>query len=82
VLLSHADSRDAERLFERFQSALRERPLPEIGVVSFSGGAAELLGNDDATALIVRTDAALALAKSSGRDMVVTAGKRPNRDVA
>ena len=82
VLLSHADSRDAERLFERFQSALRERPLPEIGVVSFSGGVAELLPNDDATALVVRTDAALGLAKSSGRDMVVTAAKRPTRDVA
>jgi diguanylate cyclase len=82
VLLSQADSRDAERLFEQLQAALRERPLPEIGVVSFSGGVAELLPNDDATALIVRADAALALAKSSGRDMVVTAAKRPNRDVA
>src|SRR6476619_6381977 len=64
VLLSQADSRDAERLYERFQAALRERPLPEIGVVSFSGGVAELLSKDDATALIVRTDAALGLAKS------------------
>jgi len=82
VLLSQADSRDAERLFERFQAALRERPLPEIGVVSFSGGVAELLPNDDATALVVRTDAALGLAKSSGRDMVVTTAKRPSRDVA
>jgi diguanylate cyclase (GGDEF)-like protein len=82
VLLSQADSRDAERLFERFQSALRDRPLPEIGIVSFSGGVAELLPKDDATALIVRTDAALGLAKSSGRDMVVTAAKRPHRDVA
>jgi diguanylate cyclase (GGDEF)-like protein len=82
VLLSNADSRDAEQLFERFQLALRERPLPEIGVVSFSGGVAELLPNDDATALVVRTDAALGLAKSSGRDMVVTAAKRPARDVA
>ena len=82
VLLSHADSRDAERLFERFQAALRERPLPEIGVVSFSGGVAELLPSDDATALIVRTDAALGLAKSSGRDMVVTTAKRSSRDVA
>jgi diguanylate cyclase (GGDEF)-like protein len=82
VLLSNADSRDAERLFERFQLALRERPLPEIGVVSFSGGVAELLPNDDATALVVRTDAALGLAKSSGRDMVVTTAKRPTRDVA
>jgi diguanylate cyclase (GGDEF)-like protein len=82
VLLSLADSRDAEALFDRLQAALRERPLPKLGVVSFSGGVAELLPKDDATALIVRADAALALAKSSGRDMVVTAAKRPSRDVA
>jgi len=82
VVLSQADSRDAEGLFEKLQSALRERPLPNLGVVSFSGGIAELLANDDATALIVRADAALGLAKSSGRDMVVTAAKRPARDVA
>lgn len=82
VVLSQADSRDAEGLFERLQAALRERPLPNLGVVSFSGGIAELLTNDDATALIVRADAALGLAKSSGRDMVVTAAKRPAREVA
>jgi diguanylate cyclase (GGDEF)-like protein len=82
IVLSQADSRDAEGLFERLQAALRERPLPNLGVVSFSGGIAELLSNDDATALIVRADAALGLAKSSGRDMVVTAAKRPARDVA
>jgi diguanylate cyclase (GGDEF)-like protein len=82
VVLSQADSRDAERLFERLQAALQERPLPKIGVVSFSGGVAELLPKDDATALVVRADAALGLAKSSGRDMVVTAAKRPSRDVA
>jgi diguanylate cyclase (GGDEF)-like protein len=82
VVLAQADSRDAERLFERLQAALRERPLPNIGVVSFSGGVAELLPKDDATALIVRADAALGLAKSSGRDMVVTAAKRPAREVA
>jgi diguanylate cyclase (GGDEF)-like protein len=82
VVLSRADSRDAESLFERLQTALRERPLPNLGVVSFSGGVAELLPKDDATALIVRADAALGLAKSSGRDMVVTAAKRPTREVA
>jgi diguanylate cyclase (GGDEF)-like protein len=82
VLLAVADSRDAEALFDRLQAALRERPLPKLGVVSFSGGVAELLPKDDATALIVRADAALALAKSSGRDMVVTAAKRQSRDVA
>ena len=77
MVLSQADSRDAESLFDRLQVALQERPLPEIGVVSFSAGVAELLPKDDATALIVRADAALGLAKSSGRDMVVTAAKRP-----
>lgn len=82
VVLSQADSRDAEGLFDRLQAALRERPLPNLGVVSFSGGVAELLPKDDATALIVRADAALGLAKSSGRDMVVTAAKRPTREVA
>jgi diguanylate cyclase (GGDEF)-like protein len=82
VVLAQADSRDAEALFDRLQLALRERPLPKLGVVSFSGGVAELLPKDDATALVVRADAALALAKSSGRDMVVTAAKRPSRDVA
>jgi diguanylate cyclase (GGDEF)-like protein len=82
VVLAQADSRDAEALFDRLQRALRERPLPKLGVVSFSGGVAELLPKDDATALVVRADAALALAKSSGRDMVVTAAKRPSRDVA
>ena len=82
VLLSVADTRDAEALFDRLQIALRERPLPNLGVVSFSGGVAELLPKDDATALVVRADAALALAKSSGRDMVVTAAKRSSRDVA
>jgi diguanylate cyclase (GGDEF)-like protein len=82
VVLSQADSRDAEGLFDRLQEALRERPLPNLGVVSFSGGVAELLPKDDATALIVRADAALGLAKSSGRDMVVTAAKRSARDVA
>jgi len=82
VILSQGDGRDAEGLFEHLQAALRERPLPKVGVVSFSGGVAELLPKDDATALIVRADAALGLAKSSGRDMVVTAAKRPSREVA
>ena len=61
---------------------LTRATVPNIGVVSFSGGVAELLPKDDATALIVRADAALGLAKSSGRDMVVTAAKRSNREVA
>lgn len=76
VLVSNGDIRDAEGLFERLQTVLHERPLPEVGVVTVSGGVAELLPTDDATALVVRTDAALGLAKGAGRDTVVTAAKR------
>ena len=76
VLLANGDIRDAERLFERLQALLHERPLPDIGIVTVSGGVAELLPSDDATALVVRADAALGLAKGAGRDTVVTAAKR------
>lgn len=76
VLVPQGNNRDAERLFERLQGALRDRPVPDAGVISISGGVAELLPFDDAAALLGRADAALALAKGSGRDTVVTAGKR------
>jgi diguanylate cyclase (GGDEF)-like protein len=76
VLVPQGDNRDAERLFERLQVVLRDRPIPDIGVVSVSAGVAELLPSDDAAALLGRADAALGLAKGSGRDTVVTAGKR------
>ncbi|HET7743280.1 MAG TPA: GGDEF domain-containing protein [Gaiellaceae bacterium] len=76
VLVSNGDIRDAENLFERLQTLLDTRSLPEIGAVTVSGGIAELLPSDDATALVVRTDAALGLAKGAGRDTVVVAAKR------
>jgi diguanylate cyclase (GGDEF)-like protein len=76
VLVSHGDGRDAEGLFERLQAMLHERPLPDLGVVTVSGGIAELLPTDDGVALVVRADAALGLAKGSGRDTVVTAARR------
>jgi PleD family two-component response regulator len=76
VIVPHGDSRGAERLFERLQVVLRDRPVPDVGIVSASGGVAELLSDDDAAALLGRADAALALAKGAGRDTVVTAGKR------
>jgi diguanylate cyclase (GGDEF)-like protein len=76
VLLPHGDSREAERLFERLQLVLRERPIAEAGLVSVSGGVAELMAEDDVAALLGRADAALGLAKGSGRDTVVIAGRR------
>jgi diguanylate cyclase (GGDEF)-like protein len=76
VLVPGGDSRDAERLFERLQAVLRDRPVPDVGSISVSGGVAELLPLDDVADLLGRADAALTLAKGSGRDTVVTAGKR------
>lgn len=76
VLLPGSDSRDAERLFERLQATLRQQSFEDGGVVTVSGGVAELLRTDDAPAMIVRADAALGLAKGAGRDTVVTAAKR------
>lgn len=76
VLLPHCDAQDAEHVFERLQSKLRQHPFEDVGVVTVSAGVAELLRTDDAAAMIVRADAALGLAKGSGRDTVVAAGKR------
>jgi diguanylate cyclase (GGDEF)-like protein len=76
VLLPRGDARDGEALFGRLQRILRERPLPKIGVMSMSGGVAELLQNDDAAALLGRADAALGLAKGSGRDTVITTARQ------
>ena len=76
ALLPGGDTREAERLFERLQATLREQPFPEAGVVTVSAGATELMQNDDAAALLGRADAALGLAKVSGRDTVVAAAQR------
>ena len=75
VLLPSADGHDAEHLFERLRNVLHAHPIGDIGAVTVSGGAAELLPQDDAAALLGRADAALGLAKGSGRDRLVTAGR-------
>jgi diguanylate cyclase (GGDEF)-like protein len=80
VLIPGGDAPDAEHLFERLRHMLHSHAFPEIGVVTVSGGAAELLAGDDAPALIGRADAALGLAKGSGRDRLVTAGRTIARD--
>jgi diguanylate cyclase (GGDEF)-like protein len=76
VLLPQEETRDGERFFERLQTNLHARPFPDIGTVTLSGGVAGLLPDDDAAALLGRADAALGLAKVSGRDTVVTAAQR------
>jgi len=76
VLIPQGETRDGERAFERLQSDLQERPFHGIGVVTVSGGIAELLPGDDTADLLGRADAAVGLAKVSGRDTVVTAAQR------
>jgi diguanylate cyclase (GGDEF)-like protein len=76
VIMPRADTQEAERLFERLRTTLHERPFADVGVVTMSGGVAGLLPSDDAAALLGRADAALGLAKVSGRDTVVTAAQR------
>jgi diguanylate cyclase (GGDEF)-like protein len=80
VLKPEADAHDAEHLFERLRSILHANPIGEVGVVTLSGGVAELLSSDDAAALLGRADAALGLAKGSGRDRLITAGRAIARD--
>jgi diguanylate cyclase (GGDEF)-like protein len=76
VLLPQEETRDGERFFERLQTNLHARPFPDIGIVTLSGGVAGLLPDDDAAAILGRADAALGLAKVSGRDTAVTAAQR------
>jgi len=80
VLMPGADGPDVEHLFERLRSDLHTRTIPDVGTMTASGGAAELLSSDDAAALLGRADAALGLAKGSGRDRLVTAGRTIARD--
>ena len=56
VLVPKGAGRDAERLFERLQADLRDRPLADRGALSVSGGVAELMTFDDAAALLGRAD--------------------------
>jgi diguanylate cyclase (GGDEF)-like protein len=73
VLLPGEKARDGEALFERLRDALAKRPLGAAQAISLSGGVAELLAGDDIGALLGRADAALGMAKSSGRGSVVSA---------
>src|SRR5919108_2948790 len=80
LLIPGGESSDGERRFERLRSSLHEHALGDAGVVTLSGGVAELLFGNDAAALLGRADAALALAKASGRNRLVVAGRTIARD--
>lgn len=73
VLRPGSEEAQARELFESFRSELEGHPIGEVGVVSVSGGVAELMPRDDAGSFVARAEAALAHAKRAGRGSVTTA---------
>jgi diguanylate cyclase (GGDEF)-like protein len=76
VLMPGSTAQEGEQVFDALRGALHERPIGEAGIVSVSGGVAELLPADDAAELLGRVDAALGLAKGAGRGTVVSTALR------
>lgn len=74
VVRPGSEGGDARELFEAIRAELAGHPVGEAGVVSVSGGIAELVPRDDADALAERAEAALAEAKRTRRGSVVVAG--------
>ena len=70
VVRPGSESLDARELFEAFRSELEGHPIGDAGVISVSGGVAELLTRDDAESLVARAEAALANVKRAGRGAV------------
>jgi len=64
---------DARELFDELRGELAEHPIGDAGVVSVSGGVAELLPGEDGAAFASRADAALVQAKRVQRGSVVNA---------
>ena len=64
---------DARELFEAFRSELEGHPIGDAGVVSVSGGVAELLPRDDSESFTRRAEAALAHTKHERRGTVTLA---------
>ncbi len=71
VLRPGSEAVDARELFESFRADLSGHPIAEVGVVSVSGGVAELLQRDDPGSFVARAESALARAKHDSRGSVV-----------
>ena len=74
VVRPGSEDGDAGELFRAFRTELGGHPIGDAGVVSVSGGVAELLTRDDAETFAARAEAALSDAKSGRRGTVVVAG--------
>jgi diguanylate cyclase (GGDEF)-like protein len=70
VLRPGSEAAQARELFESFRTELERHPIGDVGVVSVSGGVAELMPRDDAGSFVARAESALAHAKRAGRGSV------------
>jgi diguanylate cyclase (GGDEF)-like protein len=70
VVRPGSEAADARELFEALRADLEGHPIGDAGVISISGGVAELLTRDDTESLAARAEAALGHAKRSGRGTV------------
>lgn len=73
VLRPGSEGVDARELFEAFRAELEGHPIGDAGVVSVSGGVAELLARDDAESFASRAEGALAHSKRERRGTVTLA---------
>ena len=81
VLRPGSEAVDARELFESLRADLAGHPIGDVGVVSVSGGVAELVTRDDAGSFVARAETALANAKREvrGSVMVATEVEPPHR---
>jgi diguanylate cyclase (GGDEF)-like protein len=73
VLRPGSEAVDGRELFESFRADLSGHPIGDVGVVSVSGGVAELVTRDDAGSFVARAESALAHAKRELRGSVTLA---------
>lgn len=74
VLRPGSEGVDARELFESLRADLSGHPIGDVGVVSVSGGVAELGTRDDAGSFVARAETALARAKRDVRGSVLLSG--------
>jgi diguanylate cyclase (GGDEF)-like protein len=70
---------DASQLFEAIRGQLAANPIGDAGVISVSGGIAELEVRDDVGSFVARAEAALAEAKHARRGSVAVSGANEGR---
>jgi diguanylate cyclase (GGDEF)-like protein len=79
VVRPGSETGDARQLFDALQADLAAHPIADAGIVSVTGGIAELETRDDVGSFAARAEAALAEAKSARRGSVVVASEAAER---